>query len=135
MKIVIAGAGRIGQYLAERLTAENHDIIVIDSKDSVLEELAARFDIRTVTGLAGSVTSLRQASVDEADIIVAVTNSDETNIITCIHADGVNPEIKKIARVRELSDIEAGLSAKVRSVFDEIIKCLVLLAVQLNAAL
>lgn len=121
MKIIVAGAGRIGQYLVDRLSVEQHDITVIDAKDGVLDELGSRYDIRTIAGNASSVTALRNSNIENADIIVAVTNSDETNIITCIHADGINPEIKKIARLRELLGIEEGLSARVRSVFDEII--------------
>lgn len=121
MKIVIVGAGSVGTYLVERLSGENHDIVVIDQKEEVLELLASTYDIQTVHGSASAVQSLTDAQVDKASIIVAATDSDETNLISCLLADSLNQNIKKIARVREIVTDHTGLSTRIADVFDHFI--------------
>jgi len=121
LRIVIAGAGKIGSYLVERLVTEGHDVTVVDQNEKILEELSWNFDLQTVVGKASSRSILRKAGVEGADIVVAVTNSDETNLIVCLLADSLNLEIRKIARVRELLVGEGSLSPRIAQVFDEFI--------------
>ncbi|MDX5335952.1 MAG: Trk system potassium transporter TrkA, partial [Marinobacter sp.] len=83
MKILILGAGQVGGTLAENLANEANDITVIDSDSARLRELQDRLDIRTMHGRASYPTVLRQAGAEDADMVIAVTNSDETNMVAC----------------------------------------------------
>ena len=83
MKIIILGAGQVGGTLAENLASEENDITVVDSNAERLRELQDRIDIRTIQGMASFPSVLKQAGADEADMLVAVTNSDEVNMVAC----------------------------------------------------
>lgn len=101
MKIIILGAGQVGGTLAEHLAGEANDITVIDTDADRLRKLGDRLDIRTTCGKGSFPTVLRQAGADDADMLVAVTNSDETNMIACQVAFSLFHTPTKIARVRE----------------------------------
>mgnify|MGYP003487862754 FL=1 len=101
MKIIILGAGQVGGTLAEHLAGEANDITVVDTDSDRLRELGDRLDIRTVQGRGSFPTVLRQAGADGADMLVAVTSSDETNMIACQVAYTLFNTPTKIARVRE----------------------------------
>lgn len=101
MKIIILGAGQVGGTLAENLASEANDITVVDTDADRLRDLGDRLDIRTVLGRASFPTILRQAGADDADMLVAVTNSDETNMVACQVAYTLFNTPTKIARVRE----------------------------------
>ncbi|KPA99710.1 MULTISPECIES: Trk system potassium transporter TrkA [Pseudomonas] len=101
MKIIILGAGQVGGTLAEHLASEANDITVVDTDGERLRDLGDRLDIRTVQGRASFPTILRQAGADDADMLVAVTNSDETNMVACQVAHTLFHTPTKIARVRE----------------------------------
>jgi trk system potassium uptake protein TrkA len=81
MKIVILGAGVTGSSVAGALASEENDIVVIDNKPHLLTALKARLDIATVEGNATHPSVLEQSGVREADMVIAVTDRDETNII------------------------------------------------------
>ena len=81
MKIVILGAGMAGSSVAEALVNEENDIVVVDARQDLLDALKDHFDIATVTGNAAHPTVLEQAGIDNADIVIAVTESDETNML------------------------------------------------------
>ena len=83
MKILILGAGQVGGTLAENLANEANDITVVDNDSARLRELQDRLDIRTMHGRASYPTVLRQAGAEDADMVIAVTNSDETNMVAC----------------------------------------------------
>ena len=83
MKIIILGAGQVGVTLAESLALESFDITVVDNKRATLAALSNRLDIQTVEGWASHPETLRQAGAEEADLLVAVTSSDEVNMIAC----------------------------------------------------
>ncbi len=100
MKIVILGAGQVGSTLAENLASEKNDVTVIDINGAALNELQERLDIRTVQGHASHPKILRQAGADDADMIIAVTASDETNMLACKIADTLFKTPTKIARIR-----------------------------------
>ncbi|MAX33230.1 MULTISPECIES: Trk system potassium transporter TrkA [Halomonadaceae] len=100
MKIIILGAGQVGGTLAEHLAHEENDITVVDTDGERLRELHSRLDIRTVSGAASYPMVLRQAGCEDADMLIAVTNSDEVNMIACQVAHTLFRTPTKIARVR-----------------------------------
>lgn len=100
MKIIILGAGQVGANLAESLVAENNDITVVDVDHTRLALLQDRFDLRTVRGHAAHPSILRQAGVDDADMLVAVTQNDETNLVACRLAATLFNVPTRIARIR-----------------------------------
>ena len=83
MKIVIVGAGQVGGTLAENLASEANDISLIDPDEKRLRELQDRLDIRTVPGLGSHPDVLESAGIEDADMLVAVTSSDEVNMLAC----------------------------------------------------
>jgi trk system potassium uptake protein TrkA len=101
LKIIILGAGQVGGTLAEHLASEANDITVVDTDQDRLRALGDRLDIRTVHGRGSFPTVLRQAGADDADMLVAVTSSDETNMVACQVAYTLFQTPTKIARVRE----------------------------------
>ena len=102
MKIVILGAGQVGSSVAYNLAWEANDITLIDTNVSVLRELQDRLDIRTVVGHAAYPEVLRRAGAEDADMILAVTNSDEVNMVACQVAYTLFHTPTKIARVRSV---------------------------------
>lgn len=100
MKIVIVGAGQVGATLAENLAREYNDITIIDINAATLQALQDRLDIRTVVGTGCHPDVLVRAGIEDADMIVAVTSSDELNIIACQVAHSLFHTPTKIARVR-----------------------------------
>ncbi len=103
MKIIILGAGQVGASLAENLVGENNDITVVDLSSERLQELQDRFDLRVVQGSASSPRTLGEAGADDADMLIAVTNSDEVNMVACQIAFTLFNVPKKIARIRSQS--------------------------------
>ena len=100
MKIIILGAGQVGSSVAEHLASEANDITVVDTRAACLQDLQDRFDLRTVHGSASHPDVLRRAGAEDADMIIAVTNSDETNMVACQVAYTLFHTPTKIARVR-----------------------------------
>ena len=105
MKIIILGAGEVGGNLAHNLTKEASDITVVDINNDRLHELQDRFDIRTVRGMASHPDVMRQAGAEDADLLIAVTNSDEVNMVACQVAHTVFNTPTKIARIRSTAYI------------------------------
>ena len=103
MKIIILGAGQVGASLAENLVGENNDITVVDENHEALQELQDRFDLRVVQGSASSPQTLGDAGAIDADMLIAVTNSDEVNMVACQIAFTLFNVPKKIARIRSQS--------------------------------
>ncbi len=101
MKIIILGAGQVGGTLAENLANEENDITVVDTDTTRLRELQDKIDIRTIQGKASFPGVLKQAGADEADMLVAVTNSDEVNMVACQIAYTLFHTPSKIARIRQ----------------------------------
>ncbi|MCB1567223.1 MAG: Trk system potassium transporter TrkA, partial [Xanthomonadales bacterium] len=100
MKILILGAGQVGASVASALTGENNDITVVDSNPRRLEELSERLDLRTFLGHASLPSVLEAAGANDAELMIAVTSSDEVNLIACQVADALFKTPTKIARVR-----------------------------------
>lgn len=114
MKIIILGAGQVGANLAESLVAEKNDITVIDLDTSRLTLLQDRFDLRTVRGHAAHPSVLKQAGAEDADMLVAVTQSDETNLVACRIASTLFNVPTRIARIRssDFLGLEPGFLAE-----------------------
>jgi len=108
MRIVIAGAGAVGFNLARELTADQHDIVVIEAAPEKIYYVSERVDVTAINGSATDVDILLQAKVQDADVFIAVTDSDEVNIVACSLAYHVGAR-RRIARVRNphLSSEEA----------------------------
>ena len=101
MKIIILGAGTVGSTLAILLSQEDNDITVIDKDESVLHHLEEEADIKTVTGSCSFPNNLVNSGIKEADMVVAVTGSDEINIVSCLISKVLSRKVKTIARIRE----------------------------------
>ncbi|NHB94300.1 Trk system potassium transporter TrkA [Photorhabdus cinerea] len=100
MKIIILGAGQVGGTLAENLVGENNDITIVDTDPNRLHQLQDKFDLRVVNGHGSHPRVLREAGAEDADMLVAVTNSDETNMIACQIAYSLFNTPNKVARIR-----------------------------------
>lgn len=103
MKIIILGAGQVGGTLAENLAGEQNDITVVDTDAERLGELSDRLDIRTIQGRGSYPSVLRQAGAEDADMLIAVTNADEVNMVACQVAYSMFRTPTKIARIRAAS--------------------------------
>jgi len=99
MKIIIAGCGKVGTTLAETLNDEGHDITMIDLNSKVVQNVANSLDIMGVEGNAGSYSVQMEAGIESADLLIAVTNSDELNLLCCLIAKKAGG-CDTIARVR-----------------------------------
>lgn len=102
MKIIILGAGQVGSSLLTALASEKNDIVMVDIRHDLLQKLQDRFDIRTVQGNAAHPNILQQAGAGEAEMLVAATSDDETNMLACSMADILFKVPRKIARVRAI---------------------------------
>lgn len=100
MKIVILGAGQVGSSVAESLVSEQNDITVVDIEPQRLRALQDRLDLRTVVGSAAHPSVLVEAGIEDADLLVAVTQSDETNLVACRIAARMFNVPRRIARIR-----------------------------------
>lgn len=102
MKIIILGAGQVGSSVLASLASEANDIMMVDTQQALLKNLQDRFDIGTVQGNAAHPTVLQRAGAAEADMLIAVTSDDETNMLACQIADILFKIPRKIARVRAI---------------------------------
>jgi trk system potassium uptake protein TrkA len=106
MKVVILGAGQVGASVAEGLVSEENDITVVDRDGARLAELQDRLDLRTVVGDAATPSVLRQAGVEDADMLIAVTQSDHANLVACKLAHSVFNVPTRVARLRSKDFLE-----------------------------
>jgi trk system potassium uptake protein TrkA len=102
VKIIILGAGRVGSSVAESLVSEANDITVIDTDGARVAELQDRFDLRGLVGNATLPSTLREAGAADADMLIAVTSTDETNLVACKVAADLYNVPTRIARVRNV---------------------------------
>lgn len=100
MRIVIVGAGQVGSSIAESL-ADSHQVVVVDLDADRVESLQYNVDVLAVQGDGASLGTLFEANVDDADLLIASTDDDETNIVTCGTANTINDDCFTIARVRD----------------------------------
>ncbi len=98
MKIIIAGAGAVGTHLAKMLSKEKHTIVLLDEKTEKIKQLEASYEILAVVGSPTSLKDLREAQVPSADLFVAVTPYESTNITACLLATNLGAQ-KTLARI------------------------------------
>jgi len=106
MRIVILGAGQVGASVAEVLASEANDITIVDQNRAALGDLADRLDVRTLVGNGSLPSVLRDAGLDDADMLVAVTQSDQTNLVACKIARSIFNIPNRIARLRSADFLE-----------------------------
>ncbi len=107
MKIIILGAGQVGSSVAANLVNEENDITLVDVNPAALQLISERYDLRTITGIASHPSVLAKAGAKDADMILAVTNSDEVNMIACQVAYTLFHTPIKIARIRGLEYLKS----------------------------
>ena len=101
MKVVIIGAGEVGFHIANRLVTENKDVVVIDKNPDALRRVSDNIDVQIVSGSGSSPVILEEAGVKKAEILLAVTDSDEINLTACLVANIISPSTLKLARLRD----------------------------------
>jgi trk system potassium uptake protein TrkA len=100
MKIIIVGAGEVGFHSAQRLSNENQDVVLIDNDPDKIKRITDNLDVQALLGSGTSPGILKSGGIIDADMVVAATDSDEVNLITCLLAGHMNHYILKVARVR-----------------------------------
>ncbi|MDO5298304.1 MAG: Trk system potassium transporter TrkA [Clostridia bacterium] len=100
MNIIIVGCGKVGHTLTEQLVREGHDITVVDTNERVIRDVTDVFDVMGIRGNGASLTVLEDAGIRRADLFIAVTGSDELNLLCCTIAKKAGKGLAAIARVR-----------------------------------
>jgi trk system potassium uptake protein TrkA len=100
LKIIIVGAGEVGFHIASHLAQENKDVVVIDKDFAAIRRVSDNIDVQVVSGSGSSPVVLKEAGIKEAEILLAVTDSDETNLMACLAANLISPTTKKLCRIR-----------------------------------
>src|SRR5574343_1611548 len=106
MKVIILGAGQVGASVAEGLVSEENDITIVDQDAARLAQLQERLDLRTVVGNAATPSVLRNAGAEDADMIIALTQSDQSNLVACKLAQSMFNIPPRIARLRSRDFLE-----------------------------
>ena len=107
MRVIICGAGRVGYGLASRLSSENNTVTVVDLSADLIRQITTELDVRGVVGHGSHPEVLKQAGIDNADMIIAVTYSDEVNMMACQVAHSLFDVPTKVARVRAQSYLQS----------------------------
>lgn len=100
MRVLIAGGGQVAALIASRLIREGNDLVIVEANPDRCAQLDAQLDCRVVEGSAARVTTMREAGVERADLVIAVTDSDEVNLLACLIAQVQAPQSVRVARVR-----------------------------------
>jgi trk system potassium uptake protein TrkA len=103
LKVVIVGAGEVGFHIASHLAHENKNVLVVDKDTDALRRVSDNLDVQVLQGSGSSPDVLTEAGVQSADILLAVTNSDEANLVACLVASIISPATTKLARLRDAS--------------------------------
>jgi trk system potassium uptake protein TrkA len=101
MKIVIMGAGEVGFHIADHLTLEKKEVVVIDKNADAIRRVSDNLDVQVIQGSGSSPLVLEEAGIRNAEIILVVTDSDEANLVACLVANMLSPSTRKLARVRD----------------------------------
>ncbi|MDR1607243.1 MAG: NAD-binding protein, partial [Deltaproteobacteria bacterium] len=106
MKIIVAGGGEVGASIAEKLSREKEDVIVIDNNPERLAVVSDAIDGQTILGSAARPGILLEAGLKDADLFVAVTDNDEVNLLACQLAQILAPETTRVARIKDSGFLE-----------------------------
>ena len=101
MKIVIVGAGEVGFHIASHLALENKEVVVVDKNADAIRRVSDHLDVQIVQGSGSSPVVLEEAGIRNAEVLLAVTDSDEANLVACLVANMLSPSTQKLARVRD----------------------------------
>ncbi|MFP4373847.1 MAG: Trk system potassium transporter TrkA [Spirochaetaceae bacterium] len=121
MKVVIVGAGAVGFQLARQLIAEQRDVVLIEQNTAYANYASQRLDCMVLTGIGNNIETLKQAGADKADFLVAVTNSDELNMVCCALAATEFEQPQTIARVRNIDYAATGTAGRSFLGIDQIV--------------
>jgi trk system potassium uptake protein TrkA len=121
VSILIIGGGEIGMTLAARLASERKDVVVVEASEERVRDLREGFDVQLVQGSGSNPSVLRSAGLDEAEMLIAVTDSDEVNLVACLVASKQAVIPTKIARVRQPELAEAAARMLGEDALDRII--------------
>ena len=86
MKIILVGGGKVGTALARQLSEEDHNVTIVDTNKARVEHLTESYDVLGIVGNGSSITTLAEAGIEDADVFIAVTGSDELNLLCCMFA-------------------------------------------------
>ena len=100
MKVIIVGAGEVGFNIASHLALENKDVVVVDKNSDAIRRVSESIDVQVINESGSNPAALLEAGIKESEILLAVTNSDEINLVACLVADIISPTTKKMARIR-----------------------------------
>jgi len=100
LKVIIVGAGEVGFHIASHLARENKNVVVIDKDPAAIRRVSDNIDVQVVIGSGSSPVVLKEAGIKEAEILLAVTDSDDTNLGACMVSDLISPATKKLCRIR-----------------------------------
>ena len=100
MKIIIVGAGEVGYNIASRMASESKQVVVIEKDPDLVRVLFEDLDVQVIKGSGSSPTVLSRAGIQDADMLLAVTDSDEINLTACLVTNLLSPSTKKLARIR-----------------------------------
>ena len=100
MKVIIVGAGEVGFHIASHLARENKNVVVIDKDPAAIRRVSDNIDVQVVIGSGSSPVVLKEAGIKEAEILLAVTDSDDTNLGACLVSNLISPATKKLCRIR-----------------------------------
>ena len=106
MKIIAVGAGEVGFHIAQRLSEEGQDVVVIDRDPVKIRRITDNLDVQALLGSGTSPRVLKDAGIKDADMLVAATDSDEANLISCLLARNLNPYMVKVARIKDPEYLE-----------------------------
>jgi len=101
LKVIIVGAGEVGFHIAKRLSLEKKDVVVVEKEEARARQVREVLDAQVIHGKGSSPLVLREAGLASAEIMIAVTDSDETNIVACLIAQALSKNIIRVARLRE----------------------------------
>ena len=103
MKIIVCGAGQVGSNIARHLAMENHDVTIVDQSETLVRQISNSFDVNGIVGHGSHPDVLERAGIADADLLIAVTLADETNMVACQVAHSLFEVPTKIARIRNQS--------------------------------
>lgn len=106
MNITIVGAGEVGYHIASTLSRENNDVVLIDKSADKIKYVFENLDVKTIHGSGSSPTILKEAGIESGDMLIAVADSDEINMMACLFANMLSPHTIKIARIRNPEFLE-----------------------------
>ena len=101
MKVIVAGAGEVGYNIAEKLSREKIDVVMVDVDPARLADVSEALDVQTIDGPICHPAILKEAGLADAELLVAVTSSDESNILACRLVQLLAPQVRRVARIRD----------------------------------